>query len=210
MKKKKPFKLGLVAALATAAIASPVVAANATTPTVPGISIASSVFNSPDPAASYAALSASEQNEFNEAESPAATTLLSQSTAGLPAGTTPSAALAAAFTGTFSVSSQWGEQAIAGNTLYTWWQATEVTVSAGTVTKVRVYNYGYETDTPGWSKNTITTSKYNAGWEGRGVVDAQFVLGVGGWDIQHTDNCGQIRVNADGNHYSTSTSCDLN
>jgi len=171
-----------------------------------GVAVAHSVFASKNPRAAYAALTPAQRTAFVRAETPASRVLLAHTT------TMPSAKamITAAFSGTFWDSAQWGAKAAAGNTLYTWWQATKVWISSGHVTQVQVYNYGYETSTPGWRTNGISTQKYNAGWEGRGLVIAKFVLGVAGWDIQHTTNCGQIRLNGDAVHYLISSSCNLN
>ena len=200
------FKIRAAVLLGAVAVASSVSATSATAATPSGLAVAKSVFASASPRAAYNALSSAQRTAFNRAESPTSRVLLAHT------GTLPSASamMAASFTGTFALSDRWGAKAAAGNTLYTWWQATKVTVSSGHVTGVSVYNYGYETSTPGWRENGISTQKYNAGWEGRGLVIAKFVLGVAGWDIQHTTNCGQLRLNADGYHYLASTSCNLN
>lgn len=119
-------------------------------------------------------------------------------------------ALQARFSGCWALHFTGARKAILGNTLYTYWQNTNVCVSGGKVTKVSVTNAGGETRTLGWRiTHEPTTSTYNAGWEGRGKAQYYFVLGVGGWDIQHPSDCLQGRLNADGSHYRVMTSCDL-
>ncbi|MCG8914773.1 hypothetical protein L6E12_03050 [Actinokineospora sp. PR83] len=46
-------------------------------------------------------------------------------------------------------------------------------------------------------------------WEGRGVAQYYFVLGVGGWDVQHPTTCLQGRVNANGVDKLASLSCNI-
>ena len=171
-----------------------------------GVALANSVFASADPRATYDSLTPKQRAAFTRAETPTSDVLLAHVTS-LPSA---NATVMASFSGTFWYSSQWGKQAAPGNTLYTWWQATKVWISSGRVTQVQVYNYGYETSTPGWRTDGISTQTYNAGWEGRGLVVAKMVLGAGGWDLQHTTNCGQVRLNADAVHYLISSSCNLN
>ena len=199
------FQLRLaVLCAAITALSSVPPAGAATAPS--GVELAASVFTAASPQSAYARLTPAERQAFDRVETPALTVRVTESAVG----STTAALAQAGFNGTFSLSDRWGENALAGNTLYTWWQATIVSISNGHVVGVRVYNYGYETSTPGWRSDGISSQTYNAGWEGRGLVVAHMVLGVAGWDIQHTTNCGQLRLNADANHYATSTSCDLN
>ena len=105
---------------------------------------------------------------------------------------------------------KYARKALAGNTLYTYWQSTHVCTSKGKVTKVWVSDAGGETSTPGWriDKRPNTSTK-NVHWEGRGAARYHFVLGAGPWNIQHPVDCIQERLNADGRHYLTTKSCDL-
>lgn len=201
--KLRPALVAAAVTLATAWAATPA-AAQGSSPS--GVALARTVFASASPRASYNALTPTQRAAFLRAETPASRVLLAHRS------TRPSVKTLASpnFSGTFWDSAHWGSKAAAGNTLYTWWQATKVWISSGHVTQVSVYNYGYETSTPGWREGGISTQKYNAGWEGRGLVIAKFILGVAGWDVQHTTNCGQIRLNGDAVHYLISSSCDLN
>jgi len=48
------------------------------------------------------------------------------------------------------------------------------------------------------------------GWEGRGIIQVNYALGVNGWNIQHVTPCGQLRLNANGYNYAVSSSCNPN
>lgn len=166
-----------------------------------GLDIASRVFSSSDPQATYAALSADDLAAFASVEIPATSRFVPEEG---PVATK-------AFSGCWYVTGQWDEDAIAGNTVFSYWQRTTVCVKKKKVTSITVTNYGSETSTPGWyRKSPETTAKYNASWEGRGLVRVYYALGVNGWDIQNLSPCGQLRLNADGSHYASSSSCNLN
>ncbi len=171
-----------------------------------GLSVAEKVAASADPAQAYHDLSASDLAAFNSVEVPVSTALVSQSSTPVP----KSAAAAAAFSGCWALSDTWAGKAAAGNTLYTYWQATQVCVSGGRVTSVTVYNYDGETSTPLWSYKGATKATYNAGFEGRGYVKAHFQLGTYGIIVQDVYACGQLRLNANGHSYAVSSSCNLN
>jgi hypothetical protein len=79
------------------------------------------------------------------------------------------------------------------------------------VTSVQVLNMYSETSTPGWYQNGANQSHTNnVGWEGRGIIQVNYALGVNGWNIQHVTPCGQLRLNANGYNYAVSSSCNPN
>jgi hypothetical protein len=180
-----------------------------------GLSVAERVAASADPAQAYHALSASDLAAFNSVEIPVSTVLVSQSITPLSmspavAAVPMSSAVTAAFSGCWALSGTFSGVAAAGNTLYTYWQATRVCVSGGSVTGVVVCNDDGETSTPLWQFKGVTTATYNAGFEGRGLVKAHFQLGTYGIIVQDVYACGQLRLNANGSNYAMSYSCNRN
>ncbi|MEZ0093584.1 hypothetical protein [Streptacidiphilus sp. EB129] len=189
--------------------------ASASTSPNAGLAVAKHVFAAGNPQAAYKALSAADKAAFNSVEQPATashTQTATPLTAAQARALRPASGMRPmAYSGCWALSDTWGEKAAAGNTLFTYWQATEVCVSNGRVTGVSVYNYGGETSTPGWYKSgDATSATFNAGWEGRGYVQVNYALGVNGWNIQHLTPCGQLRLNGNGYNYAVSSSCNLN
>ncbi len=116
----------------------------------------------------------------------------------------------ATFRGCWALKVSSSGKARAGNTLFTYGQSTRICVKKGRASSVRVYNVWDETSTPGWRVDKpATRTTFNAGWEGRGRAKYYFVLGVGGWDIQHPTTCLQLRLNRDASHYQANRTCDL-
>jgi hypothetical protein len=112
----------------------------------------------------------------------------------------------------WSVNARGSSTAAAGNTLYTYWQTTKICVSSGRVSSVSVPStlVGGETSTPGWRiDKPATTSVLDVDWEGRGLAQYYFVLGVAGYDIQHPTTCLQQRLNANLVSKLSNTSCSL-
>lgn len=174
-----------------------------------GSAVAQRVFAADNPRMAYESLSTGDRMAFDAVERVSLITHSSSATRI----TTDAAAtnFAAAYSGCWAMSQTWKGYGTFGNVLFTYWQATRVCVSAGNVYSVSVYNYGGETSTPGWYvKKNPTTRTYNAGWEGRGLVQVYFALGVNGWDVQQPTLCGQLRLNANGYNYLDSASCNLN
>lgn len=173
------------------------------------------VFNAADPVAAYDQLNAEDRAIVDRATQPYGDlethfeTAPADDAEGLDANAHADA-LHAKFSGCWALHFTGKRKAFFGNTIYTYWQNTNVCASGGKVTKVSVTNAGGETSTPGWRiRHAPATSTYNPGWEGRGKAQYYFVLGVGGWDIHHPSDCLQGRLNADGSHYRVMTSCDL-
>lgn len=182
-----------------------------------GLAVAQKVFAAPNPRAAYAGLSAADKDAVKQVETPASVINVKSALRGLGtlAGKTApnlASAEAAAYSGCWALTDTWAEKAAAGNTILTYWQATEVCVSNGTVTSVYVYNYGGETSTPGWSQYASPTkATFNAGWEGRGLARVYYHLSVPVYGvIQTVSPCGQLRLNANGYSYAVSSSCNLN
>lgn len=97
-----------------------------------------------------------------------------------------------------------------GNMLYTFWQTTTVCASGGRVTSVAVSDLGGETRALGWRiAKSPTKATKNVSWEGRGLGQYYFVLGAGGWDVQHPSSCLQVRINANLKDRRMLLSCDL-
>ena len=85
-------------------------------------------------------------------------------------------------------------RAAAGNTLYTFYTVGGWCYSGSTVTDAWLADAGGETSTPGWRYEGVTGSGAGVvGNEGRSYARHQFVLGVGGIDIQHPVECLRVR-----------------
>lgn len=175
----------MIAMLAAITITSPVAAA-AGTDGAQLDPVVSEVMNSPDPKATYDALTAGERATFDRFMVPAARTSnatitsIGAATAGAPAG------INACWRGYADAS----DQAAAGNTLYTFHIVWDWCASGTTVTWVGRTDVWAETSTPGWRIDYARWRQsgvvYN---EGRVVGEFLFILGVGGWDIQHAYRC---------------------
>ncbi|ABK53440.1 hypothetical protein Acel_1668 [Acidothermus cellulolyticus 11B] len=176
-----------------------------------GMAVAEQVFASSNPRAEYDKLNASDKASFDAVETPSSVThTVVIRGLGANAGKTVDS-LAAASSGSWWVSASWDEKALAGNTLFSYGQETKVYVSGGRVTSVQVLNMYSETSTPGWYQNGPNRSyTNNVGWEGRGIIQVDYALGVNGWNIQHVTPCGQLRLNANGYNYAVSSSCNPN
>ena len=194
-----------------AGMADGVSAAIVPSPTDRGLIIARTVFDGADPKASYEKLNAKDKAAFDAVELPVSQTTTITSLVGpRNTGESTSGVMTASFSGCWAMQTSDSLKAAAGNTIGTFGQSTNVCVSGGSVTSVQVFNMWNETSTPGWriDKNPQGAT-YNVGWEGRGRSQHYFVLGAGGWDIQHVSPCLQLRLNADGYHFATSRSCNL-
>ncbi|SBW23414.1 putative secreted protein [Candidatus Protofrankia californiensis] len=209
---KRARRFGVVAALVAGTTVFSAVSASADTQAANGVKVADKVFSSSSPKAAYDALSESDRVAFT-----ASTTVDRIETHTVGKGLGANAGKTAnSFDGAVAASGCWyftfrgRAKAAAGNTLYTYWQNTAVCARKGRITAVWTDNVDGETSTPGWriDKDPTTKTK-NVGWEGRGVARYYFVLGVGGWDIQHPTTCLQGRVNADRVHYAVSRSCNI-
>jgi hypothetical protein len=167
-----------------------------------GLTLAEQVYNADDPIQARSALTVEEQNLLDSVTQPATVEVESQLIEG--------AANLDAFTGCWGWHQVYGRKALAGNTLYTYWQTTRVCAQNGRVTSVAVTYADGETSTPGWRiAHAPTTSTRNVGWEGRGLARYYFVLGAGPWDIVHPSDCIQQRLNGNGHDHRSMSSCDL-
>jgi hypothetical protein len=209
----------IIAGLSAVGVLSAPAARAATAPSAAhGLAVAQKVFAASSPRAAYNGLSAADKYAFKQVETPASVTNVNSTVRGIGAlagKTAPNlaSAEAVAFSGCWALTDTWAEKAAAGNTLFTYWQATEVCVSGGKVTNpIYVYNYDSETSTPGWSSyQGATTGKFNASWEGRGLVRVYYHLTIPVYGvIQTVSPCGQLRLNANGYSYAVSSSCNLN
>lgn len=225
MQGSRPIRTILV--LATSALTLTTAApANAASASVArGLGIAQDVFSAANPKAEYNALTTSERAAFNAVErvaetrtavqvagvgANARTTLRGHAAARFARNAVRGASVAAAYNGCWAMQTSSSARAAAGNTLYTYGQSTQVCATNSRVTRVSVFNVWDETSTPGWRiDKAARTAVFNAGWEGRGLAQYYFVLGIGGWDIQRPTTCLQLRLNGDGRHYASSRSCNL-
>ena len=115
-----------------------------------------------------------------------------------------------AYSGCWAMRTKTGRKALLGNTLYTYWQTTQVCVSSGKVTSVSITEADGETSTPGWRiAHDPTKATKNVGWEGRATAKYYFVLGAGPWDVQHPTDCLQLRLNGNGHDSRSLTDCSL-
>lgn len=192
--------------LAVAPVAAQASPVPAKTDTSAATAVVAKVFNSADPHAAYNALSASDKALFTAAETPGT---LSHTGNGAGVGYDAGPAVTPNFSGCWAMQDSFSQKALAGNTLYSGGQSTEVCVSGGSVYYVAVYNIWQSVSTPGWRYDHRDVSTFNAGWEGRGLVQWEFILGAGGWDIQHSYPCLQGRLNANGYSYLWNLSCNL-
>jgi hypothetical protein len=212
----------LAAASFPAAAASAAPAASASHPEI----VANSVLTAPNPRAAYDALDRRDRAAFDSVELPATTsttirvqgiganagkTLTPPRAARLLQHDTPGSKVSVAYSGCWAMQTTgWSQSRFLHKTLYRYGQSTEVCVSRGRVTKIYVYNVWDETSTPGWrTVKDAKTAAFNVGWEGRGRAQYYFVLGVGGWDIQHPTTCLQLRLNGNGYNYALNGSCSL-
>lgn len=85
-------------------------------------------------------------------------------------------------------------QATAGNTLYTWYHVGGWCANGSTVTSAWEADSGGETSTPGWRyEGVVARDSGVVSNEGRSYSKHQFVLGVGGWDVQSPQECLRVR-----------------
>jgi hypothetical protein len=113
------------------------------------------------------------------------------------------------FSGCWAMQDSVSAKSLVGITLYTAGQSTEVCVSGGSVYYVTVYNVWQQVSAVGWRYDHRNVSTFNASWEGRGLVQWEFILGSYGVDIQHAYPCLQGRLNANGSSNLWNTSCNL-
>ncbi|GAA6617209.1 hypothetical protein [Scytonema sp. NUACC26] len=182
-----------------------------------GLALAEQVYNANDPVQARSDLTVEEQNLVDSVTQPAALEVQSQPidsapTQGAPTqgASTQGASTLSTYTGCWGLNQSAKRKALLGNTLYTYWQTTQVCARNGRVTSVAVTNAGGETSTPGWriARNPTTSTK-NVGWEGRGLARYYFVLGAGGIDVQNPTDCIQMRLNGNGRNYRYLSSCNL-
>lgn len=96
--------------------------------------------------------------------------------------------------------------AAAGNVLYTYFTTGGWCSSGSTVTSARFVEAGGETSTPGWRyEGVIKTGSGVYSNQGRTYSQHQFVLGVGGWDIQSPTPCARVNGTSAGTYTNTST-----
>jgi hypothetical protein len=168
-----------------------------------GLALAERVYNSNDPIKARSALTVEEQDLLDSVTQPSTFDVEFRSSI------SPAQNLAR-FTGCWALNQKVEAQALLGNTLYTYWQTTQVCANYGTVTSVAVTYADGETSTPGWKIGRAPTkSAKNVGWEGRGLARYYFVLGAGPWDLQHPSDCIQQRLNANGRDHRYTPSCNL-
>jgi len=168
--------------------------------------LASTVFTSDDPKASYLALPASDRAVFDRYTNAASVTIATTYTElnGQPL-LTP-----AAYSGCYQKSAKGWVKNLVGVNLVEFGQATKVCVSSGKVKSVSILDVYYNILAIGWSQSSSPTkTTKNVGWEGRGLVQWHFALGAGGWVIQNETPCLQQRLNANGTSYAGSMSCSI-
>lgn len=147
------------------------------------------VLDSANPQAAYAALSVGERAVFDRYMMPAkrTSTTTIRPLAGAIAGATDASP---GVTGCWRAWADASDQALAGNTLYTFHIVWDWCASGTTVTWVGRTDVWAETSTPGWRVDYARWRQsgvvYN---EGRVVGEFLFILGAGGWDIQHAYRC---------------------
>lgn len=111
-------------------------------------------------------------------------------------------------TGCWVGRADWNITAIAGNSLYTYYHVGGWCMSGSTVTSANIADRGAQTWTVGWRYNGVTASGSGVvSNQGRSYTQHNFILGVGGWDVQNTRECG--RVNGGDNYYTSSTTCGI-
>ena len=174
-----------------------------------GTTLAAKIFESSDPKEAREKLSDAERKKFDAATMPGPIEEVEKKEVAVEDDQGDEATRAGG-SRCYGYNQTFKRKALAGNTLYTYWQSTHVCHRGGRVTSVKVTNAGGETSTPGWrvDKGPKVSTK-NVGWEGRGNARYHFVLGVGGWDIAHPTDCIQQRLNANGHSHRSMNSCNL-
>ena len=186
--------------------------AGAATSTSSGDAIVSKVFKTNDPQNAYQKLNKSQKQAFDKTMKVANVEVTMTPTRRASQPVTPGMVRAAAYNGCWSLSITGRAKNSVGKVLYTYWQTTAICANNNRVTAVWMDNAGGETSTPGWriERGPDLTTR-NVGWEGRGIAQYHFVLGVGGYDIQHPTNCLQGRLNGSTAYmYGSSSSCNPN
>ncbi|GAA3731659.1 hypothetical protein HDA32_000477 [Spinactinospora alkalitolerans] len=184
-----------------------------------GKEVAESVFESNDPEATYEGLSDAERAAFDSYVLPAEQDVQTEvvepqndvarqieESGGAPE-TLNDASVAGCWVGRADGSAQ----AAAGNTLYTFYVEGSWCSNGVTVTSASYDRAGGETSTPGWRYEGVNdfASGVSAGNQGVAWAQHSFVLGAGGWDIQHPLECIRLRGAANGNAYADYT-CSVN
>ncbi len=177
-----------------------------------GLSIAAKVFSTSNPKAAFEQLSPQDRKSFERVTTLAKveeTTVSTRMPRRASVRTKRLQSRAAAIC-SVSIYTKRAGKSVAGNTLYTYWQRTQVCAKGSDrIGTIKVTNVGGETSTIGWSYNGYTIEKYDAGWEGRGLAKFKFSFGWGP-ATQNPTPCAQIRINKSYQTYSTSGSCNLN
>ncbi|MBN9141444.1 MAG: hypothetical protein J0H23_11520 [Micrococcales bacterium] len=111
-------------------------------------------------------------------------------------------------TGCWVGRADWDIKAIAGNSLYTYYHVGGWCMTGSTVNSAHIADSGAQTWTVGWRYNGVTASSSGVvSNQGRSYTQHNFILGVGGWDIQNTLECG--RVNGGDGYYTSSATCGI-
>lgn len=77
-----------------------------------------------------------------------------------------------------------GQKALLGNTLYTWWQRVEICGNPGVqIDNVRVPEAGGETKTPTWS------------YDGNANPPSAYAIGGGSWTARSAESFSQVKLN---------------
>ncbi|MGO4957633.1 hypothetical protein ACTQ49_10250 [Luteococcus sp. Sow4_B9] len=189
-----------------------------------GQAIARRVMSCANPNAAFQALDPAEKEAYGEASKIVSTeTKVSaprNTATGAPGDTTMAKALNNAgvgstvpqwYSGCWAMQNSAAGKSIVGITLVKYGQTTSVCVGSGRVTSVSVYNVWHEIIAPGWdlANGFPTKNTFNAGREGRGRAQWKFQLNVAGYPLQNPSPCLQLRLNANGYNYKSSTSCNL-
>jgi hypothetical protein len=175
------------------------------------LAIAKEVFSSKTPLATFLALGKADKAAFLSAETPTANYVATRYVGlGRNSGRTVRQISAApTFSGCWAAANSGGARSAIGITLYTYGHSVEVCVSSGRVYYVTVYNQYFTVNAPGWREDHYSSKTENVGWEGRGLTQWEFILGIAGYDVEHTYPCLQIRLNANGHSLAGSASCNL-
>jgi hypothetical protein len=200
---------GLVVGLA----GSPALGATRSTPD--GEALARRVAASPDPQRALERLGPAERAAVERVVMPVTTTIRSSPAVAVEPETAAAQRAAAA-----AAVSCWQQRHVAeaknvfNTVLYSYFQTTRVCISGGVVRYTRVLDPGYHVYSAFWwhpdpSQQAPVIREKTVGWEGRGIAQFYFRLGVGGWDVHRPTNCLQIRLNANFRDKQALLSCDI-
>ena len=204
--------------IAILALMSTATVAQATEPLQPAVTQETQVIEfeySPEILAYLDTLSPVERDEFVASMIPATETVTTlqepvddAARASVEAAERASSPVTPQATGCWVGRADWDIRATLGNVLYSYFHVGGWCMTGSTVNSAHIADRGAQTWTVGWRYNGVTASGARVvSNQGRSYTQYNFILGVGGWDVQNTLECG--RVNGGDGWYSSSATCGI-